>query len=79
MASSADELRGKTTTYDPAGIDDASLDDTATEASDVGKDANRAQIRGSSLLLVGRVIGLGLAFLLGIITPRPCAFVKMRF
>jgi len=70
VASSADELRGKTTTYDPAGIDDASLDDTATEASDVGKDANRAQIRGSSLLLVGRVIGLGLDFATQVLIVR---------
>ena len=70
MASSADELRGKTKTYDPAGIDDASLDDTATEASDVGKDANRAQIRGSSLLLVGRVIGLGLDFATQVLIVR---------
>ena len=70
MASSADEPRGIPSTYDPAGVDDASIDAAADGASDSGKDANRKQIRGSSLLLVGRVIGLGLDFATQVIIVR---------
>src|SRR5689334_15313943 len=44
--------------------------DAGDEATDLGKDANRAQIRGSSLLLVGRVIGLGLDFATQVLIVR---------
>ena len=71
MASSTDESRGIPSSYDPAGVDDASLDATGNVGSgDPGKNANRAQIRGSSLLLVGRVIGLGLDFATQVLIVR---------
>ena len=71
MASSTDESRGIPSTYDPAGVDDASLDATSNGGSgNPGKNANRAQIRGSSLLLVGRVIGLGLDFATQVLIVR---------
>ena len=49
-----------------ASIDDAMMDD----ASDPGRDANRQQIRGSSLLLFGRMIGLGLDFVTQVLIVR---------
>ena len=71
MASSTDESRGIPSSYDPAGVDDVSLDATGNGGSgDPGKNANRAQIRGSSLLLVGRVIGLGLDFATQVLIVR---------
>ncbi|HET9085522.1 MAG TPA: flippase [Candidatus Limnocylindrales bacterium] len=70
MASSADEPKGIPSTFDSAGVDDVSIDAAAADASDPGKDANRKQIRGSSLLLVGRVIGLGLDFVTQVIIVR---------
>jgi len=71
VASSTDESRGIPSSYDPAGVDDASLDATGNGGSgDPGKNANRAQIRGSSLLLVGRVIGLGLDFATQVLIVR---------
>jgi O-antigen/teichoic acid export membrane protein len=71
VASSTDESRGIPSSYDPAGVDDASLDATGNVGSgDPGKNANRAQIRGSSLLLVGRVIGLGLDFATQVLIVR---------
>ena len=71
MASSTDESRGIPSSYDPAGVDDASLDATGNGGSgNPGKNANRAQIRGSSLLLVGRVIGLGLDFATQVLIVR---------
>ncbi len=70
MAPSADDSRGIPSTYDPAGVDDPSINAAADGASDPGKDANRKQIRGSSLLLVGRVIGLGLDFVTQVIIVR---------
>lgn len=70
MASSADEPRGTPSTFDPAGVDDASIDAAGDDASDLGRDANRKQIRGSSLLLVGRVIGLALDFATQVIIVR---------
>jgi O-antigen/teichoic acid export membrane protein len=39
-------------------------------ASDAGRDANRQQIRGSSLLLVGRMIGLALDFVTQVLIVR---------
>jgi len=71
VASSTDESRGIPSSYDPAGVDDVSLDATGNGGSgDPGKNANRAQIRGSSLLLVGRVIGLGLDFATQVLIVR---------
>jgi O-antigen/teichoic acid export membrane protein len=70
VAPSADDSRGIPSTYDPVGVDDASINAAADAASDPGKDANRKQIRGSSLLLVGRVIGLGLDFVTQVIIVR---------
>jgi O-antigen/teichoic acid export membrane protein len=71
VASSTDESRGIPSSYDPAGVDDVSLDATGNGSSgDPGKNANRAQIRGSSLLLVGRVIGLGLDFATQVLIVR---------
>jgi len=71
VASSADEPRGIPSTYDPTGIDAASIEATGDDASDdPGRDANRKQIRGSSLLLVGRVIGLGLDFATQVLIVR---------
>jgi O-antigen/teichoic acid export membrane protein len=70
VAPSADDSRGIPSTYDPPGVDDPSINAAADAASDPGKDANRKQIRGSSLLLVGRVIGLGLDFVTQVIIVR---------
>ncbi|MFL5713038.1 MAG: flippase [Chloroflexota bacterium] len=71
MAPSADDSRGIPSTYDPAGVDATSLDASADDGpGDPGKDANRKQIRGSSLLLVGRVIGLGLDFATQVLIVR---------
>ena len=70
MASSADQTRGIPSTYDPAAVHDVSTDARDDDATDLGKDANRAQIRGSSLLLVGRVIGLGLDFATQVLIVR---------
>ena len=58
MASSTDDAQG----IDP------SLDDVAT--GDAGRAANRKQIRGSSLLLVGRMIGLALDFVSQVLIVR---------
>jgi len=71
VASNADEPRGTPTPYDPAGVATASIDGTEDDASDdPGRDANRKQIRGSSLLLVGRVIGLALDFATQVVIVR---------
>src|SRR4029079_13950426 len=63
--------RGIPSSFEPAGVDDVSLGATGNGGSgDPGKNANRAQIRGSSLLLVGRVIGLGLDFATQVLIVR---------
>lgn len=60
MASSTDESPGIP----------SSIDDVETGATDAGRHANRQQIRGSSLLLIGRVIGLGLDFVTQVLIVR---------
>lgn len=61
MASSTDETQGI-----PPSLDT----DTELAVADAGRSANIKQIRGSSLLLVGRMIGLGLDFLAQILIVR---------
>ena len=64
MASSTDEPRGLSPAID------ADIDDDGDDTDDPGRAANRKQIRGSSLLLVGRVIGLGLDFATQVLIVR---------
>ena len=61
MSSSTDESQGI-----PPSLDT----DTELAAADAGRSANIKQIRGSSLLLVGRMIGLGLDFVAQILIVR---------
>jgi len=70
VARSAYKPTGIAATYDPNGVDGTSTEASGDDATDLGKDANRAQIRGSSLLLVGRVIGLALDFVTQVIIVR---------
>jgi O-antigen/teichoic acid export membrane protein len=58
VASSADDSQGI-----PSSLDDV-------DADDAGRAANRKQIRGSSLLLVGRMIGLALDFVSQVLIVR---------
>ncbi|HEX7347887.1 MAG TPA: flippase [Candidatus Limnocylindrales bacterium] len=53
---------------DDAGAVPSSLDDVDTD--EAGRTANRKQIRGSSLLLVGRMIGLALDFVSQVLIVR---------
>jgi O-antigen/teichoic acid export membrane protein len=62
VASSTDEPQGVSAALDPE-------TDGATDP-DAGRSANRRQIRGSSLLLVGRMIGLALDFVAQVLIVR---------
>ena len=64
MASSTDEPKGLPAAIDPE------IDGDGDDSDDPGRAANRKQIRGSSLLLVGRVIGLGLDFATQVLIVR---------
>ncbi|HET8784846.1 MAG TPA: oligosaccharide flippase family protein [Candidatus Limnocylindrales bacterium] len=67
MASSTDEPQDLRSVIDPdTAVDSGAGDD----GDDPGRAANRKQIRGSSLLLVGRVIGLGLDFATQVLIVR---------
>ena len=59
MSSSTDESQGIEPALDPD-----------IDATDAGRSANIKQIRGSSLLLVGRMIGLGLDFVAQVLIVR---------
>lgn len=61
MSSSTDETQGI-----PPSLDT----DTEIAAADAGRSANIKQIRGSSLLLFGRMIGLGLDFVAQVLIVR---------
>ena len=63
MASSNDESQRI-----PSSIDDG--DGAMSVVTDAGRDANRNQIRGSSLLLIGRMIGLALDFVTQVLIVR---------
>jgi O-antigen/teichoic acid export membrane protein len=62
VASSADETQGVSAALDP--------DSEGVADPDAGRSANRQQIRGSSLLLVGRMIGLALDFVAQVLIVR---------
>jgi O-antigen/teichoic acid export membrane protein len=68
VSSSRDDTQGSPSALDPdSGLDP---DADADAAADPGRAANIKQIRGSSLLLVGRVIGLALDFVAQVLIVR---------